>query len=100
MLAAMAAHARGAVDLAEGDARAALVALRTRRRRGGSSRRRTRRHGRACWSAWRAARWATTTRPRWSSTRPASVFAELGAAPDLARVESLARGAPPATRMG
>ena len=28
MLAAMAAHARGAVDLAEGDARAALVALR------------------------------------------------------------------------
>jgi tetratricopeptide (TPR) repeat protein len=71
VLRAMAAQARGAVALAAGDARAALVALRQA--------------GHA-WQeldapyeaarvrvlvGWRAGRWATTTRPRWSWRRPA-----------------------------
>ena len=80
----MSAHARGAVALAEGDAQAALAALRQASEvwqelgapvRGGA------RSG-----ADRAGlprRWATTTRRRWSSRPPASVFARLGAAPDL-----------------
>jgi tetratricopeptide (TPR) repeat protein len=71
VLRAMAAQARGAVALAAGDARAGLVALRQA--------------GHA-WQeldapyeaarvrvlvGWRAGRWATTTRPRWSWRRPA-----------------------------
>ena len=57
MLGAIAAHARGAVDLAEGDAarRAGRAAPRVARR-GASSRRRTRRRARACWWAWPAPR--------------------------------------------
>ena len=52
MIGAMAAHARGAVDLADGDAaRRARRAAAGERTRGGSSRRRTRRRGRACSSA-------------------------------------------------
>jgi DNA-binding NarL/FixJ family response regulator len=98
MLGAMAAHARGAVELSGGDARAALVALR-----------------RAC-RAWRtleapyeAARAQTlvglacaalgdddTAASELEAAR--EVFARLGAAPDLARVDSLSgRAASPAT---
>ena len=72
MLGAMAAHARGALDLATGDARAALVALRRAARAGSSSRRPTRPRGRGRSSPWPAARWGTTTRPRSSSRRPAA----------------------------
>ena len=86
-----AAHARGAVLLAEGDARAALGALR------------------AAWAAWQqldvpyearasgcssgspAARSATRTPRRWSSTPRGRRFSELGAAPDLAGSKRLAR---------
>jgi DNA-binding NarL/FixJ family response regulator len=91
MMAAIAAHARGAVDLAAGDARAALVALR------------------AAGAAWReldapyeAARARVlvglacaalgdeeTADLELSAAR--EVFAGLGAAPELARVDSLAR---------
>ena len=53
--------------------------------------RRTRPHGRACSSRSAAGRWATRTPRRWSSTRPGRVFAELGAAADLAAVEHLTR---------
>ena len=93
MMAAMAAHARGAVDLAEGDAAAALVALRH------------------AWQGWRkleapyeAARARVlmglacaaledddTSALELEAAR--EVFAELGAAPDLARVDSLTRSA-------
>jgi len=91
MLEAMAAHARGTVDLAEGDAGAALVALRH------------------AWQAWReleapyeAARARVlvglacaelgdedTAALELDAAR--GVFERLGAAPDLARVDSLAR---------
>jgi len=91
MVAAMAAHARGAVDLAEGDAREAVVALRH------------------AWQAWReleapyeAARArlllglacaalgdGDTAALELDAAR--GVFAQLGAAPDLARVDSLTR---------
>jgi DNA-binding CsgD family transcriptional regulator len=100
MLGAMAAHARGAVDLADGDAGAALVALRS-----------------AC-QAWReldapyeAARarvllgqaCATvgdddTAAMELDAAR--EVFARLGAAPDLARVEALIGRARPGDRHG
>ena len=91
MVAAMVAHARGAVDLAEGDARAALVALRS------------------AGQAWReleapyeAARARVlvglacaavgdddTASLEFEAAR--EVFARLGAAPDLVRVDSLTR---------
>ena len=69
----MAAQARGAVELAEGDARAALVVAPPRAARSGSE------LG-APYEAARArelvgspaARWATRTRPRWSSRRRAT----------------------------
>ena len=73
MLGAMAAHARGAVDLAEGDARAALVALRRawqvwQELEAPYEAARAR----ACWWGWPAAPSETTTRPRWSWRRPAA----------------------------
>jgi DNA-binding CsgD family transcriptional regulator len=94
MLAAMAGHARGAVDLAVGDAPAALVALRR------------------AWQLWREieapyegarARVLVGLACRAVGDDDAAAmeldaargaFAELGAAPDLARVESLLRSAP------
>jgi DNA-binding CsgD family transcriptional regulator len=93
MLAAMAANARGAVDLAEGDARAALVGLRR------SSR---------TWQELEAPYEAARVRElvgmacRVLGDEEAAaleleaargVFEQLGAAPDLARVDSLARRA-------
>ena len=89
MLSALAAHARGAVDLAEGDARAALVALRQ------------------AWQGWhelevpyeaararvliglacRALGDDDSAELEVGSAR--STFVELGAAPDLARLDSL-----------
>ena len=95
MMGAVAAHARGAVDLAEGDAEAALVALRI------------------AWHAWReleapyeAARARVllgqacaalgdddTAALELEAAR--DVFAQLGAAPDLARVDAfIGRGRP------
>ena len=92
MLGAMAAQARGAVELAEGDARAALVAL--RHARGGVAGARGAVRGGTRARADRAglprAR-ATRTRPRSSWTRPAASSQQLGAAPDLARVDALTR---------
>jgi len=91
MLAAMAAHARGAVDLAEGDAGAALVALR---------------HAEQAWREIEAPYEAARTRVLVGLACAAlgdedtaaleldaarGVFAQLGAAPDLARVDSLTR---------
>jgi DNA-binding CsgD family transcriptional regulator len=91
MLAAMAAHARGAVDLVEGDAGAALVALR---------------HAEQAWRDQEAPYEAARTRvliglacaalgdeDTASSELDAAreVFAQLGAAPDLARVGPLTR---------
>ena len=93
MLGAIVAHARGAVDLADGDARAALVALRH------------------AWQVWQelevpyeAARVRVllglacralgdddTASLELEAAR--GVFARLGAAPDLARVDSLTRRA-------
>jgi DNA-binding CsgD family transcriptional regulator len=94
MLGAIAAHARGAVDLAEGDARAALLALRH------------------AWQVWqdlevpyevarvrvllglacRALGDDETAALELEAAR--GVFAQLGAALDLARVDSLTQHAP------
>jgi ATP/maltotriose-dependent transcriptional regulator MalT len=100
MLGAMVAHAEGAVDLAEGDARAALVALRH------------------AWQVWqelevpyevarvrvllglacRAIGDDDTATLELEAAR--GVFAQLGAAPDLARVDSLTQGAPSIDALG
>jgi ATP/maltotriose-dependent transcriptional regulator MalT len=94
MLSAIAAHARGAVELAEGDAQAALLALRH------------------AWQVWqelevpyevarvrvllglacRALGDDDTASLELEAAR--GVFAQLGAAPDLGRVDSLTLGAP------
>jgi ATP/maltotriose-dependent transcriptional regulator MalT len=94
MLGAMVAHAGGAVDLADGDARSALLALRR------------------AWQAWqelqvpyevarvrvlvglacRALGDDDTAALELEAAR--GIFAQLGAAPDLARVDSLAQSAP------
>jgi DNA-binding CsgD family transcriptional regulator len=94
MMGAMVAHAEGAVDLAEGDARAALLALRR------------------AWQVWqelevpyevarvrvlvglacRALGDDDTAALELEAAR--GVFAQLGAEPDLARVDSLTRRAP------
>ena len=94
MLAAMAAHARGAVDLAGGDARAALIALRRAAR---------------AWQQLEAPYEAARSRAlvglacralgdddaaAFELEAARGVFAGLGAAPDLARVESLTRPEP------
>ena len=93
MLDAIAAHARGTLDLAGGDAGAALVALRSAAR---------------AWQALDAPYEAARSRALVAQACRAlgdddaaafeleaarGVFAGLGAAPDLARVESLARPA-------
>ena len=95
MLGAIAAHARGAVDLVDGDARAALVALR---------------HARQVWLelevpyeaarvrvliglACRNLRDDDTASLELEAAR--GVFAQLGAAPDLVRVDSFTLRAPP-----
>jgi DNA-binding CsgD family transcriptional regulator len=94
MLGAIVAHARGAVDLTEGDVRAALVALR-----------RASQAWQQLEAPYEAARArvliALACRALGDDDAAAleleaagSIFAELGAAPDLARVESLTRGAP------
>jgi DNA-binding CsgD family transcriptional regulator len=100
MLDAMGAHTRGAVDLAEADARTALVALRR------------------SWQLWRsleapyeAARVRVTIglacRALGDEDTAAlelgaarGVFAELGAAPDLAHVDSLTPGVAPGDAHG
>ena len=91
MMEAMAAHARGAVDLVEGDAGAALVALR---------------HAEQAWRELEAPYEAARTRILVGLACAAlgdddtaaleldaarGVLAQLGAAPDLARVDSLTR---------
>ena len=91
MLGAMVAYARGAFELAEGDAQAALVALRPAAR---------------AWQELEAPYEAARTRVLVGLACRAmgdhdtaaleleaarSAFAELGAAPDIARVDSLAR---------
>jgi DNA-binding CsgD family transcriptional regulator len=100
MFGAMVAHARGAVDLAEGDARAALLALRR------------------AWLSWqelevpyqvararvliglacRALGDEDTAALELEAAR--DIFVQLGAAPDLARVESLDRSAASDSSLG
>jgi DNA-binding CsgD family transcriptional regulator len=95
MLGAMAAHARGAVDLAEGDARAALVALR---------------HAGQAWQELEAPYEAARARvlvglacrglgdvdtAALELEAARSAFEEVGAAPDLVRVEELSRTTAP-----
>ena len=100
MLGAMAAHARGAVDLAEGDARGALTALRR------------------AWQAWQElevpheaarARVLVGLACRALGDEEAAAleleaaraaFAQLGAAPDLARVGALVRAQAPGDHGG
>jgi DNA-binding CsgD family transcriptional regulator len=100
MLGAMAAHARGAVDLAEGDARGALSAARR------------------AWRAWQElevpheaarARVLVGLACRALGDQEAAAleleaaraaFAQLGAAPDLARVDSLTATQPPGGSAG
>jgi DNA-binding CsgD family transcriptional regulator len=94
VLGAMAAHARGAVELAEGDAHAALGSLR---------------HAFAVWQQIEAPYVAARVRALIGLACRAlgddegggleldaarAVFEQLGAAPDLARIDSLIRGAP------
>ena len=89
MLAAMVAHARGAVALAEGDAHARSSPCARRNRSGWSSTRRTRSrgHARSFGEACSALDDAEAAR---SSSRPrCAIFRQLGAAPDLARIEPL-----------
>jgi DNA-binding CsgD family transcriptional regulator len=100
MLGAMVAHSQGAVDLAEGDSRAALVALR---------------HAQQLWHelevpfeaarvrvllglACRALGDNDTAALELEAAREA--FADLGAAPDLARVDALIRRASPINAHG
>ena len=67
-LAAMSAHARGAVALAENDASSALGSrCAAPGKRGTSLRLRTRRHARACGWGWPVPRSETKTPPNWSS---------------------------------
>jgi hypothetical protein len=95
VLGAMAAHARGAVELAEGDARAALGSLR---------------RAFVVWQQIEAPYVAARVRVLTGLACRAlgdhdggeleldaarAVFAQLGAAPDLARIDSLTRGSPP-----
>ena len=54
--------------------------------------RRTRPHGRACSGAWPAEPLATTIPPRWNWMQLAGSSRELGAAPDLDRVEQADAG--------
>ena len=79
MLGAMAAHARGAVALADGDAaRGARSRCATRGAAVAGARRALRGRARArAGRRWRAARWATTTPPRSSSRRRATRSREL-----------------------
>jgi DNA-binding CsgD family transcriptional regulator len=98
VLRAIAAHARGAVALAEGDAQAALVALRRALR---------------IWQEVEAPYFAVRVRALTAAACRAlgdtdgfdlelaaakAVFEELGAAPDLARIESLMRSTQPSPR--
>ncbi|MGH8572558.1 MAG: response regulator transcription factor, partial [Gammaproteobacteria bacterium] len=100
MMAATAAHARGAVDLAEGDARAALVSL---RHAGGAWRELEAPYEAACVAvllglACRALGDEEAAAQELAAARGA--FDRLGAAPDLARVDSLARSAAPGDAHG
>ena len=87
----------GAVELAEGDAQAAL-GLAAPRLAGVASRSRRRTWPRACgcWWGWPVARSATTRGPSLELDAARAVFEQLGAAPDLARLDALAKGAPSA----
>jgi DNA-binding CsgD family transcriptional regulator len=100
MLEAMVAHARGAVELAEGDARSALASLR---------------HALALWQTLAAPYEVARTRVLIAQAcghleddetcareldAARAMFAELGAAPDLARIDRIADGAPPGARHG
>ena len=90
----------GAVELARATPRPRSSRCATRGASGRSSRSRTRPPARACWSGSPAARWATTTPPRWSWRPPATLSHELGAAPDLARIDGSSRAAAPADAHG
>ena len=70
-LGAMAAQARGAVELADGDATQRSVAVAAPARCGTSSRPRMRPPARGCWWGSAAAGWTMRTALRWSSTQPA-----------------------------
>ena len=89
MLGALAAHARGAVELAEGDARAALVALRRADEawRGLDAPYEAARARRLIAGCCRALGDDDSAALELDEAR--AVFARLGAAPDLARTEGL-----------
>jgi DNA-binding CsgD family transcriptional regulator len=93
MMGAIVAHVRGAVDLAEGDARAALLALRRGARawRALEAPYEAARVGVLVGLACRALGDEETAALELEAAR--GVFDRLGAGPDLARVDSLTRGA-------
>ena len=95
MLDALVAQTRGAVELAGGDARAALSTSVGPARSGRSSAPRTTPRGSASSSPAPAARSGTRTAPRSSSTPPAGPSRKLGAAPDLARLDAAGAASPP-----
>ena len=94
VLGAMAAHARGAIELAQGDARAALGSLRRAFEAG--------RRGEAPYEAARARVLAGLACRALGDDEGAGLeldaaratFEQLGAAPDLASIETLIKGAP------
>jgi DNA-binding CsgD family transcriptional regulator len=94
MLAAMVAQARGAVDLAEGDARSALVSLRSALQvwQGLEAPYEAARARMLVGLACHALGDDDTAAMELDAAR--GVFAELGAAPDLARLDSLAPDGP------
>jgi DNA-binding CsgD family transcriptional regulator len=100
MMGAMAAHSRGAVDLAEGDGRAALVAL----RQAGQAWRELEapyevaRVGVLMALACRALGDDDSAAMELEAAR--GIFERLGAAPDIARVDSLARPVTPGDTHG
>ena len=86
MVGALAAHARGAFELANGNPQTALGRCAELRSPGRSSELPTRLRALGCWSGSRAKRSGTATLPTMELDAARTVFAELGAEPDLERV--------------
>ena len=106
-LRAVAAHAPGAVRLAEGDPAGALEALHTPRRSGGRCRRATTAHAPRSWSGWPAGSSATRTPPGSTWPAPAPAWSGSGrcrrvgrAGPGRRHCRTGRRGAEPARAAG